>query len=192
MRKFTCIFIFIFCFCGCAQLGYLKDPLTSIANFHQVDEQLWRGGQPGPEGLKELEDKGIKTIISFCGEESESGIQEKETAESMGMNFYNLPLSVYQRPSDEIVLSFLDIVLTPDNQPVFVHCSSGRDRTGAMVAVYRILVYDWTIKQAYQEAKKYGFWPYHGTGELHKMIHQIKDKPVYFEKAREMLNEKNH
>jgi protein tyrosine/serine phosphatase len=172
--------------CGCAYLGYIQDPFVDIPNFHQVDDALYRGGQPNQQGLEKLKSVGIKTVISLRGKDEETG-EEKEQVETLGMNFYNLPMSIYERPADEQVLKFLEIVLNKDNQPVFVHCTSGRDRTGAMIAMYRVVVSGMTIKQAYKEAKKFGFWPYHGdVPKLKNFIHQLKDKKIYFEKAKEL------
>lgn len=175
---------------GCAYLGYIKDPFVDIPNFYKVDEILYRGGQPNQEGLKKLKSLGIKTVISLR-EEDKQMLREKELIEALGMKFSNLPLSVYRRPSDEQVISFLENALDQDNQPVFVHCNSGRDRAGAMVALYRVVVSGWTIKEAYKEAKRLGFWPYKGEAELKKFIHQIKDKKIYFEKVRELTYEDN-
>jgi protein tyrosine/serine phosphatase len=169
---------------GCAYLGYFKDPFVDIPNFYKVDEALYRGGQPKHEGYARLKSLGIKTIISLRGE-NKTTRQEKEIAKNMDMNFYNLPMSVFKWPEDTQVLTFLDIVLTKANQPVFVHCEGGRDRTGAIVAMYRVVVSGLTIKQAYREAKKLGFFPYHGEAELKNFIHQLKDKKIFFEKAGE-------
>lgn len=170
---------------GCAYLGYLKDPFVDIPNFYQVDDILYRGGQPKQEGLKRLRSLGIRTVISLRGENKEL-FQERESVKALGMNFYNLPMSVYKRPSDDQILTFLEIVLDKENQPVFVHCEAGRDRTGAIVAMYRVVVSGLTIKQAYKEAKRLGFWPYRGeVPELKNFIHQLKDKGIYFKKAKE-------
>jgi protein tyrosine/serine phosphatase len=173
---------------GCAYLGYLSDPFSDIPSFYQVDDVLWRGGQPNQEGFKKLKSLEIKTVISLRGQNNEL-IWEKRLVEALGMNFYNLPMSIYTQPSQEMVLKFLEIVLNKENQPVFLHCESGRDRTGAMIALYRVTVYSWTPKQAYQEAKRFGFWPYHGKAELKKFILQLKDKKIYFEKVKELLYE---
>jgi len=60
-------------------------------------------------------------------------------------------------PEDEDVLAFLRIVTDPANQPVFVHCREGEDRTGMMVAVYRMVVQDWPKDKAMAEMKRMGF-----------------------------------
>ena len=188
MRK-AILWLSLFFICGCAYLGYLKDPFVDIPNFYQVDHAVYRGGQPNQDGLKKIKSLGIKTVISLRGENEESS-QERELVKALGMNFYNLPMSVYKRPEDDQVIAFLEIVLNRDNQPVFVHCTSGRDRTGAIIAMYRVLVSGLTIKQAYKEAKRLGFWPYRGEAELKNFIHQLKDKRIYFEKVKEIKDEK--
>lgn len=185
MKK-TIVCLLLLLISGCAYLGYLRDPFVDIPNFYQVDERLYRGGQPKPEGFQNLKSLGIKTVISLRGED-EKTYNEKETLKALGISFFNLPMSVYTRPKDEQVISFLETVLNKNNQPVFVHCESGRDRTGAIVAMYRVVVSGLTIKQAYKEAKNMGFWPYRGEAELKNFIHQLKDKKIFFEKTRELI-----
>ena len=49
------------------------------------------------------------------------------------------------------------IVSDPKNQPVYVHCLYGSDRTGAMVALYRMALQQWSAKAAIEEMKNGGF-----------------------------------
>ncbi|MBI4845019.1 MAG: tyrosine-protein phosphatase [Candidatus Omnitrophica bacterium] len=191
--KILAIFLFIglLFIPGCASLDFLK-PAQDIPVFHQVDNRLYRGATPNEKGFQQLLSKGIRTIISLK-KSNEASAYEQETANALGIKFYNLPLDLYQKPDDKTVLKFLEIVMEKAGQPVFVYCSNGKDRTGAMIAMYRVVVSQLTIKQAYKEAKKYGFWPYYGdTPELKDFVHQLKDKTIYFEKAKELKNaEKN-
>ena len=39
---------------------------------------------------------------------------------------------------------------------VLVHCAAGKDRTGYMVAAYRVERQDWRLEQAVQEMVRYG------------------------------------
>ena len=36
-----------------------------LLNFHKINEQLYRSGQPGKMGMRELENLGIKTILNL-------------------------------------------------------------------------------------------------------------------------------
>ena len=42
-------------------------------------------------------------------------------------------------------------------QPVLVHCQHGSDRTGTMVAIYRVVVDGWTKAEATNEMINGGF-----------------------------------
>jgi protein tyrosine/serine phosphatase len=44
---------------------------------------------------------------------------------------------------------------------VFVHCRYGSDRTGTMIAIYRIAVQNWDREEAIREMVEggYGFYP---------------------------------
>jgi protein tyrosine/serine phosphatase len=151
-----------------------------------VNDVLYRGGQPKPDGYEILISKGIKSIVCLRG--NYTGIErEKKWAADNGVAFYHIPLSVYKEPTQEQALFFLETVLNKNNYPVFVHCANGRDRTGEMIAFFRVVVDGWTIKNAYKEARGYGFFPYRGEeAEMKRFIHQLKDKPVYFRKAKEL------
>jgi len=51
----------------------------------------------------------------------------------------------------------LSAMTDPANQPVFVHCSRGTDRTGVVMAVYRMEVDGWSEAEAEAEMEAFGF-----------------------------------
>ena len=55
------------------------------------------------------------------------------------------------------MLAFLRVVADPARVPVFVHCSHGADRTGAMTAAYRVVVQGWDKEEAIREMIQGGF-----------------------------------
>jgi len=126
-----------------------------LPNFHQITQNIFRGGQPTAEGIKQLARLGIKTIINFR-DTQESVLQEKMIAEAEGLQFINLRLSNWFKAKDSEIETILHEILKPENQPVFIHCKRGADRTGTVAAVYRMKFEGWTAEEANQEAKKYG------------------------------------
>jgi tyrosine-protein phosphatase SIW14 len=126
-----------------------------LPNFHQVNATLYRGGQPQSAGFTRLASIGIRTVINLRDGDERAKVEEKEVL-AAGLRYFNVPLDGMGRPSDEKVERVLSIINAPENQPVFVHCKRGADRTGTIIAVYRISHDGWTSEQAKAEAKRYG------------------------------------
>jgi len=132
---------------------------ADLPNFHQVHPYLYRGGEPTSQGLKQLQEKGIKTIIDLRAQTPMS-LQEKAEAKSLGMEYINLPMSD-KAPTDKQVQTFLETTKAAkdNNAPVFVHCAHGSDRTGCLVGIWRVTEDNYSYDQAYKEMRKYWFGP---------------------------------
>ena len=140
---------------GCATpVGHSR--AIPLPHFFQVDAKLCRGGQPTPEGFRELARRGVKTVVNLRVENAAHQAADRRLAESLGMRWISMPMRAYWRPSDAQVLAFLDLVEDPAQQPVFIHCRKGEDRTGVLTAVYRVVEYDWEPQRAYREARSLG------------------------------------
>ena len=126
---------------------------ANTPRFYRVDDKLYRGAQPLlPDGIRALQQRGIKTIINLRGRDEHTDAEEK-LARELGMKYYSHPLPGLSAPKDADVQAILDEIRRADG-PVFVHCHHGEDRTGLIVACYRIDG-GWTNQQAYDEAKHY-------------------------------------
>jgi tyrosine-protein phosphatase SIW14 len=126
-----------------------------LPNFHQVNENLYRGAQPKGDGIKRLAQMGVKTIVNLR-EGDAMAQREGAEARAAGLQYFNVPLKRTGRPSDDQVDSALAIINSSTNQPVFVHCKLGADRTGTIIAVYRISHDGWTSERAKAEANRHG------------------------------------
>jgi len=127
-----------------------------IANFGQVSPTLFRGGQPSAEGYRELKQMGVEVVVSFRHERGENSLERREV-EAQGMHFVSLPWHAWEIPADDDVRRFLGLLATNQNTKVFVHCQQGRDRTGTMVALYRVAVDHWCPASAVSEMKAYHY-----------------------------------
>jgi len=134
---------------------------VTINNFGQVNDHIYRGGQPKDVQFRQLVVLGIKTVLDLRGDAEPDS---KTEAEQAGLQYINLPLTPKRYPRADAATRFLEIVNDQANWPVFVHCAGGRHRTGAMVAVYRMAVDHWTVDQAYDEMKQYDFYTFGGYG----------------------------
>ena len=147
------------CASGCASLAHSGASAVDLPAFHQVDEGYARGGQPTPEGLERLARMGVKTIISLRHQDSDLA-WERPLAEQLGMSWHNLPMSYLWRPSGRQIREFLAVATDPAHRPVFVHCRQGRNRTGVMTAIYRMVHHGWSAADAYREGQQLGLAPW--------------------------------
>jgi tyrosine-protein phosphatase SIW14 len=129
---------------------------NNLPNFHKVDDQVYRGGQPTSEGFKSLADLGIKTVIDLrlIGEHSQA--DEQKIVTGLGMRYVSIPMHGMETPKDNQVAAVQALFNDTSSGPVFVHCKRGADRTGAVVAVYRISHDRWDNQRALSEAKSNG------------------------------------
>jgi tyrosine-protein phosphatase SIW14 len=141
--------------------GQSQDQVSAneIHNFHRVSPTLYRGAQPSGRALNRLKALGIRTILNLRAADVEED-REERLVRSLGMKYVNIPMKRVGRPDNDSISHALAVIESSENQPVFVHCQHGSDRTGSVVAIYRIKHDGWTAKQAIQEAEKFGmkFW----------------------------------
>jgi protein tyrosine phosphatase (PTP) superfamily phosphohydrolase (DUF442 family) len=116
-----------------------------LPNLHKVNDGLYRGAQPTPDGIQELQKLGVKTIVDL-----RFGHSDKEILGDANIAFEHIPMLAWA-PKEDDVVRFLRIVTDKSRQPVFVHCQHGADRTGMMCAAYRVVVDGWTKQQAIDE-----------------------------------------
>jgi len=126
----------------------------AIPNFHQVNEHIYRGGQPAPGAWQSLAKMGVKTVIDLRREDEHSTTVEAQAVAAAGMTYFNVPMKGFVAPTNEQIAKVL--ALLNSQEPVFVHCKRGADRTGAVIACYRIALDRWQHQQALHEAKSYG------------------------------------
>ena len=129
----------------------IEAPGTS--NFYKSAETLYRSAQPTAEGFRSLKDLGITTVVnlrSYHSDRAEIG--------TTGLAYEHIYMKAWHPERKEIV-RFLQIATDPKRTPVLVHCQHGSDRTGAMVAAYRIVVEGWSKDAAVEEmtSQKFGF-----------------------------------
>lgn len=134
-----------------------------IPNFHKVAPTLYRGAQPDVCGFAELDRIGIHTVVNLRRFHS-----DLEMLESYTFGYYEIPIDTWHVTRDEAV-QFLRIATGERMIPVFVHCAHGSDRTGTMVALYRICVQGWEKDAAIEEMVEGGFG-FHGVWQNLKLF----------------------
>jgi tyrosine-protein phosphatase SIW14 len=123
-----------------------------VPNFGEVTPTLYRGGLLNDTGLKALAKMGVKIVVDTHAHDT----AEEKQAQSLGMEYVAIPWHC-PWPHDEVFATFLKLLHENKGKKVFVHCRLGDDRTGMMVAAYRMAEEGWTADEAMTEMKSFGF-----------------------------------
>jgi protein-tyrosine phosphatase len=149
-----------------------KEP-RGLPNFGRVADNLYRGGQPTSDGFKSLHGMGVGIVVDLREKPSEVA-SEKRQVESLGMKSIGIPWSANHEPSSAQIVEFLDLVRTNPDTKIFVHCRRGADRTGVMIAAYRIAVDHKIVAEAVSEMHRYHYdWVF--RGQLKRYIESLPD-----------------
>lgn len=144
----------IVCFLG-AGFAYTQSRQAALSNFGQVTPHLYRGAQPSDAGFQSLKQMGVTMVVNFR-DDWEAKPEEGEV-ESLGMQYVNIPWRAADEPSNAQVAQFLDLVRDNPTATIFVHCRRGADRTGTMIAAYRIVEEHESIRDAVSEMHRYHY-----------------------------------
>jgi tyrosine-protein phosphatase SIW14 len=131
-------------------------PVAGLQNFGQVSDTLFRGAQPNLPGFTALKQMGVAIVVNFRNESDEVSAEQHEV-ESLGIKYVTIPWSGSSEPSNAQVVQFLDLVRANPQVKIFVHCHRGADRTGVMVAAYRLAVQHLTVADAVAEMHKFHY-----------------------------------
>jgi tyrosine-protein phosphatase SIW14 len=154
--------------------------IRGVENAGKINDFLYRGAQPHPEGYAELKKLGISIVVDLRNSKPvkhEGGeTHEQLKVEAAGMRYVEIPTNALFGPTQTQVATFLQLLHDNESKKVFVHCYFGDDRTGVMVATYRIAVDHWTSDEAYNEMRAYHFHKH-----LILMGHFVKIFPGVFD-----------
>jgi protein tyrosine/serine phosphatase len=139
----------------CAGLTSVAADLPAIPNFHQVDGHLYRGAQPSARDFPSLARMGVKTVLDLRDGAGHVRGEQKQV-QAAGMRYVSLPMNGLEAPSEQQIARALEILQDEASGPVFVHCRRGADRTGTVVACYRIAHDRWPNQKALDEARTFG------------------------------------
>jgi predicted protein tyrosine phosphatase len=116
---------------------------------------------------RKLADNKIGVIVFLSrdtGDDADLAAERKIAADS-GIKFLNFPMNGDGVAAPEQYTAALAAVCQAkaEGKPVLIHCHSGAQRTGGVVAMYRLLVEGKAPSEAYAEMRHYGYDPARNT-----------------------------
>jgi len=124
---------------------------THVPNLYRVEPDLLRSAQPDAAGFQDLATLGVKTILDL-----RAGHDDAREAGKAALRFLHVPMRAWSARDGEVVEA-LKILSDRSNRPILVHCQKGADRTGMVLALYRVVFQGWSKQDALREMDEGGY-----------------------------------
>ncbi len=165
-----CIPLFILCIAVWLPLsGQRPDvekihiPGLSLDNIYRIDEGVYRSEQPNVRDFSLLEAYGIREVLSLRFWHG-----DYRKARNTSLQLHHLKVHAHSLREYE-VMQALQIIRNRKG-PILIHCWHGSDRTGAVVAMYRIVFQNVSKEAAIEELRNGGFGFHTVFGNIVRMI----------------------
>lgn len=124
--------------------------VEGLPNLFQVSPELYRSAQPDETGMRNAKAMGIKTVLSLRTEKD-----DPKLSRGTGLHLEQVGITTWNIHDADLVTALKIIHTAP--KPVLVHCRHGADRTGLVMALYRMAFQDWGKEDAKDEMQNGGF-----------------------------------
>jgi len=141
---------------------YLEDRLIPKRWGVVEPGQIYRSGQLHGSLIEEtLRENGIDVIISFRGSMDGDARKEAEVARALGIERITLPLGGDGTGNLAHYATAIERMVGAEKEgkATLVHCAAGTQRTGGVIAAYRVLVQGKSPGFAYAEMQQYDWDP---------------------------------
>lgn len=119
-------------------------------NWFQIAPELHRCEQPSGKEMRVLEAFGIKGVVNLREHHSDA-----DEVRGTGLVLTEVQLDAGDLTYAQLVTALKALLAAP--KPTVVHCWHGSDRTGAVVAAWRIAMQGWTPADALDELVNGGY-----------------------------------
>lgn len=148
MKRFLVIILLLFPFC-LLSIFYGQDLAVKVdskelSNFYRVSENLYRCDQPNKKAMLEIEKLGIKTVLNL-----RNRTNDNQEAKTTSLITKRVAINAWKMDYLELIKCLKIIQIS--ESPIAVHCLHGSDRTGVVVAAYRMVFQNWSKEKAIEE-----------------------------------------
>lgn len=128
---------------------------SSLDNFYKVSEGVYRSEQPDSEDFDDIVSVGIGEVLNLREYHSDN-----DEADTHKVTLHRIEVDTGEM-SEAQLKEALKIIINRKS-PILVHCWHGSDRTGAVIASYRVVVEGWSKEKAIDELQN-GNFGYHAA-----------------------------
>lgn len=127
--------------------------ISHTHNFYQISSDVFRSEQPSNQLIPSLKQYNIDTVINLRARNDDAKVLKDQP-----FNLVHIPIYTWAINREDLLQAMRAIqTAKQNNQKVLIHCYHGSDRTGATIAMYRIIFEHWSIEDAVKEMKQGGY-----------------------------------
>ncbi len=125
-------------------------------NFYKVSDTVYRSDQPDYPLIAKLKQHQINKVINL-----RPSNKDQKVFANQSIQLVHIPIHTWAMNRQDL-LNVMQSIQTAQQQQqrLLVHCYHGSDRTGASIAMYRIIFENWSTADALNEMK-YGGYGFH-------------------------------
>ena len=131
--------------------------VAAESNLYQISASVYRSEQPDADLIPALKAHDIQMVINL-----RTRNKDRQLLSPDEFQLVHIPVKTWAMSRGDLLQVMQSIQQAQANdQKVLIHCYHGSDRTGASIAMYRIIFERWTVQEALNEMKHggYGFHP---------------------------------
>jgi uncharacterized protein (TIGR01244 family) len=161
MKNFIAVVLVASVLAACASTGnrVVREDMDGVVNLARIGTTVACAGAITPDSVADIKGMGFASIINLrqASEEGANIEQEAAAARAAGIRFVHLP---FGRPTLDpgVADRFLDTITSPGTEPAFIHCAGG-GRAAMMWFLKRVVVDEWDVDRAMEEATALGLSP---------------------------------
>jgi len=127
-----------------------------IKNLYWVESGFYRSAQPTSRDFKNLDQTWITDVLNLRRID-----KDKRLAGKTRLTLHHLPVKTRKMTQKDLLQALT--IIQDSRGRILVHCKHGADRTGAVIAAYRVVVQGWKKEEALREMFNprfgfHGFW----------------------------------
>ena len=127
--------------------------ISSPHNFYQISPDVFRSEQPSAELIPLLKQHNIGTVINLRARNADAKVLKDQP-----FHLVHIPINTWAIDRNDLLTAMQSIQAAKQHhQKVLIHCYHGSDRTGATIAMYRIIYQNWSIDAAVAEMQQGGY-----------------------------------
>lgn len=123
---------------------------AGLKNAYRLNDSIYRCAQPDSAGLEALHKLKVRTVLNLRTSHSDNPAWTDPS-----MLLLDVRMSVHDQDTDQLIKALRVLHSAP--KPIVVHCRHGSDRTGLVLAMYRIVFEGWSRAEAIHEMVEGGY-----------------------------------